>query len=121
MGDAAIVYEWGSAIAGREAMSLQVFDAVLRFYGRLKEAGEIEDFRVYLPSFGNRTERVGMMVVDGSAEQMGKLLQNEELQGLTIKAEQVAPNFTISRCECGPNVMRRIQQVVKARAELGIK
>src|SRR5438045_2213563 len=70
MAQSAIVFSWGSAVSGREAMGLGVFSSALQYFGDLKQKGQIEDLRVYLTDSGDVGVNAGHLIVEGSSAQI---------------------------------------------------
>lgn len=120
MAQSAIVFSWGAAVVGREAMGLGVFSSALQYFGDLKQKGQIEDLRVYLTDAGDVGVNAGHLIIEGSSPQISALTERADYQVLVVKAAHVATNFRITLSATGDQVARKIEQLQTARKELGI-
>ena|SRR2546422_5528746 len=89
----AIVISWGTAVRGREAKGLEVFQKALTFYDDLAKQGRIHGHREYIKLVGGGN--VGLMVVDGELEELLKLQGEPETQQLLAEAGQITEDLTV--------------------------
>ena len=120
MAQSAIVFSWGSAVSGREAMGLGVFSSALQYFGDLKQKGQIEDLRAYITDSGDVGVNAGHLIVEGSTAQINAVRDRADYQVLVVKAAHVVNNFRITLSATGDQVPKKIEQLQAARKELGI-
>jgi hypothetical protein len=120
MSDASILITWGAVYPNRETMGLTVFQGALGFYGEQKSKGNLSDFKVGLTEVGNIAAGAGYMVLEGSVDQLRKLVDSEDYKRLLTKAAHVVP-LSVSHCVTGNAVMQSVERLLSVRNELGIK
>lgn len=94
MAKAGLFIGWGQPIPGREQTTLQLFQEVMQFYGRLQQAGEIESFEPILlePHGGDLN---GFILLRGDAEKLARLRISAEFNSYTQRAQLVLMNIGI--------------------------
>jgi hypothetical protein len=98
MADRVLFIGWGSPVRGREERGLEVFNEVVGLYGRMQQAGRIENFDVVLlePS----GELGGYIELHGSAQQLTAIREDDEFRrsladaGLVVDGLRVVSGFT---------------------------
>lgn len=76
MADHLLFISWGTAVRGREARGLEVFNEAMGMLGRMQQEGRIESFDVALLEPNGDID--GYVAVHGSVEQIAALRQDEE-------------------------------------------
>jgi hypothetical protein len=84
MADRLLFISWGTAVRGREARGLEVFNEAMGMLGRMQQDGKIESFDVAL--FEPNGDLNGYAAVHGSAEQIAAVRQDEEFLRNTADA-----------------------------------
>jgi hypothetical protein len=87
MADRVLFIGWGSAIPGREARGLEVFNEALGLLGRMQQEGRIEGFDVALLDPNGTLD--GYVQVKGSAEQIAAVREDEEFVRSTMDAQMI--------------------------------
>ena len=99
MADRVLFIIWGSPIAGREERGLEVFNEAIGLQGRHQQDGRTDSFDVVLLG-ANGGGINGYIAVNGSAEQIAALREDEEFTrnlvdaGLVVKDLQVSEGYT---------------------------
>jgi hypothetical protein len=91
MADRVLVMSWGEPVRGREERALEVFNDVVGLAGRMQQDGRIESFNVVF--LGPNSDMSGYMQINGSAEQIAALQENEEFQRTTVDASLIVENL----------------------------
>src|SRR3954471_23473977 len=91
MADRVLVISWGESVRGREERALEVFNEALGLLGRMQQDGRIESFDVVLLDPSGDT--AGYIQVNGSAEQIVALGQDEEFMRNTVDASLIVDNL----------------------------
>jgi hypothetical protein len=88
MADRMLFISWGENVHGREERGLEVFNEAVGILGRMQQEGRIEKFDVALltPHGGDID---GYISVQGNAEQIAALREDEEFQRNTIDASMI--------------------------------
>ena len=120
MADNAIIFSWGGPVVGREDMGMGVFMESIELHKQLQQKGEIERFGVFVNHGGNLDKNAGSLVVEGSEDQIRKLLSRDDYQNIIIKASHVVNNFTYNEAWTGNAIPQRIERLQVARKQLGI-
>lgn len=93
MADRTLCLTWGQVARGREAHSLEVFNDALGYYAALQEDGRIERFDVMLLSPGGGID--GLMILQGSHDQLDAVKEDERFQRITIDAGLVVDELRV--------------------------
>ncbi|MBK7580687.1 MAG: hypothetical protein IPI67_10825 [Myxococcales bacterium] len=120
MSDASIMVTWGGVFAGRETMGLTVFQSAIGFYSEQKAKGNITEFKVGIAEVGAISSSAGYMLIEGSVDQLRKLVDSEDYKRILTKAVHVVP-MNVSHNVTGNTVMQSVERLVSVRNELGIK
>jgi hypothetical protein len=117
MADAGLFVGWASAVRGREAKSLEVFNEALAYYGGRQESGAIEGFDVGLlqPHGGDLN---GFILVRGSEEQIQALQAEEEFQRLNTRAGLIVEGFGVIPAVIGEGLEQAIAIYQEAVSDL---
>jgi len=93
MADRLLFISWGTVVAGREELALEVFNEYVGLYGRLQQDGRIESFDTVLlmPTGGIE----GYFQVHGSAEQLAALREDADWQRSIADATLIVENMSI--------------------------
>ena len=93
MADRSLMISWGEVVRGREERAFDNFNAVVTYHARLQQEGRIERLAVVLlspnPTMG------GFMLLQGSAEQMNAVREDEEFQRLLTEGTLIVDDLTI--------------------------
>jgi hypothetical protein len=94
MADRILFIGWGAPVHGREERGFEVFDEAVSFYGRCQQEGRIEGFDVTLlePHGGGLN---GYIEVQGSAEQLGALREDDDFRRIMIDASLIVDELGV--------------------------
>jgi len=107
MADRMLFITWGPAVVGREEHGLEVFNEAVGMYGRMQQDGRIEKFEVALLGVnGGRTR--GYMSIQGSAEQIATLREDEEYMRNIADASLVVQDISVCEGYCNEGVARML-------------
>jgi len=120
MADASLHLTWGTPVVGRETQGLMVFQEALAFWGKHKEAGNIESLRVGLAREGAFTQVSGYMLVEGSAAKLSTITDSDDYKRLIVKAMHIVENIHITACEADTAVPLAVERLISVRKTLGI-
>jgi hypothetical protein len=117
MADSAIFIGWGQGIAGREQISLTLFNEVLAYYTGLQQRGEIESFEAVLlePHGGDLG---GFLLIRGEAEKLDRVRRSEEFLAYNTRAGLALHNLGVVRAWIGAGLERQFAVFGKLLAEL---
>ncbi len=115
-----IVIQWGSAVAGRENIGLEVFLGVTQYYDGLVKEDKLGSSQVVIFENGNLEQASGMMVLTGSDEQIETVLKSDKHLENVTKATHIVNNVRLMMGTTGEGIPTRIQDLVKWRKELGL-
>lgn len=116
MADRTLCLTWGQVARGREAHSLEVFNDALGYYAALQEDGRIERFDVVLLSPGGGID--GMMILQGSHEQLDAVKEDERFQRITIDAGMVVDELRVLDGYVNEGVARPMALFQEAAAQV---
>jgi hypothetical protein len=91
MADRVLVVSWGEPVRGREERSLEVFNEALGIVGRMQQDGRIASFDVVL--LDPNGELGGYIQINGSADQIAGVQQDDEFIRNTIDASLIVDNL----------------------------
>jgi hypothetical protein len=105
MTNGALVVVWGQAVRGREQLALEVFGEVLAYYGRLRQAGEIESFEPIAlePSGG---VLAGLLIARGDPARLQRIRLSDEFLRLSNRSLHVVDNFGVHTAHLGDDLQR---------------
>ena len=117
MADRILFIGWGATIAGREERALEVFNESVGFYGRCQQEGRIESFDVILlePHGGGLA---GYMELQGSADQLSALREDEEFQRLLLDANLIVEELGLVGGFAHEGVARQVAMFQEAPAKV---
>ncbi len=115
-----LVIQWGSSIAGRENIGLELFLGVTQYYDGLVKDDKLASSQVVLFENGTFEDRSGMMILTGSDDQIQAVVESEKHYENVTKAMHVVKNVNLTTGSTGGAVPEKIQNLVKWRKELGL-
>jgi hypothetical protein len=116
--DSALFIGWGSAHAGRERQSAELFTSALSYLSRLLSEGRIASFEpFFLEPHGGELE--GFIVLRGDQDELAKLRIDEEFQRLSVRAQVVLSSFGVVGARTGDLLNKHMQWYVDAAREIG--
>jgi len=89
----AVVFRWGSNVAGREATGLEAFGTAIERFEALAKQNRIHSHREYIALTG---QLGGFMIVEGDVEELQKIMIEPETLALNSKAEAIVHDFSIT-------------------------
>jgi hypothetical protein len=112
MADRVLFLSWGANVAGREERGMEVFNEALGLYGRMQQEGRIESFDVVLltPSTGMD----GYMQLNGSAEQLAAVREDEEFQRVLIDATLIVEDLALTDGYANAGIARQMEMYQEA-------
>ena len=116
MADRLLLSSWGEVVRGREERALEVFNETLGYYGRLQQEGRIESFDVVLLSPNGGMD--GYIEVQGSAEQLAAVREDDEFRRRVVDATLVVDDFKIVDGVCNEGVAANIALFQEAIAKV---
>ena len=90
----AIVFTWGTPIAGRESQALALFQESVAYGQRLIEEGRLSDQRVYTVTTGDQAKMKGIQLFEGDLGALQEIWFEKEYKRLVVCAEAVVQSFT---------------------------
>jgi hypothetical protein len=106
MADRVLFIGWGAPARGREERGLEVFNQAVGTYGRRQQEGRIESFNVVL--LGPNPGLAGYIEVQGSAEQLTALQEEEEFQRNLIDASLIVDGLHVVEGYTNEGVARQM-------------
>jgi hypothetical protein len=94
MADRVLFISWGAGVAGREERGLDVFNETIGLFGRMQQEGRIESFDVAL--LNPNTGIVGYLALQGSAEQLYAVREDEQFRRTLYDAALVVQGLTMA-------------------------
>lgn len=110
----ALVIEFGAA-GKMDEEAFKKMQETLSILDSWKSDGLIEDHRVYSVVTGNRTERVAMLIVETSHEQLEALVVNPAYIKLFDTLESVATNITTNRAITAERLIQLAGEFLKGK------
>jgi hypothetical protein len=115
-----IVIQWGSNVAGRENIGLELFLGVSQYYQGLVKDDKLGNFQTVLFESGNFQDLAGMMILTGSEDQIKTISESEKHRENVTKAMHIVKNVNALTGTTGEAIEGRVQNLVKWRKELGL-
>lgn len=104
MADRLLMITWSEPARGLEARALEVFNEALGILGRAQQEQRIEKFDVALME--PNADLNGYIAVQGTAEQIDALRQNEEFRRNTVDASLCVDRIVHLEGACNEGVAR---------------
>ena len=119
MADRALFIGFGAPVRGREERAVEVFNAFVEMFGRMRSDGRIASMEVTLldPHGGDLG---GFFMVGGSAEQCAALTNDEEFRRASIDAGLIVENFGVVPAVTGDAVGAEMAMYMEAIKKVGI-
>jgi hypothetical protein len=105
-----LLIEFG-ATAPMNQETRQSIQSVVEALTKLKKDGSIEEFRMYPIVTGNRTERVAMLMLEVSHQQLEALVQKKAYADLLNTVMAVGTNVTVNRAITLERMLELSQQM----------
>lgn len=115
-----IVIQWGSSVAGRENIGLELFLGVTQYYDGLVKDDKLGSSQVVLFENGSFEDKSGMMILTGSEDQIKAVIESEKHRENVTKAMHIVKNVQLASGTTGEGVPENVQNLVKWRKELGL-
>ena len=96
MATGAIVFSWGTPIAGRESEALALLQQSIAYGQRLVDEGRTSGQRIYTVTTGNQATMKGVQLIEGEIETLQEIWFEKEYKHLVVAAEAVVQSFTIN-------------------------
>lgn len=93
MADRSLVLTWGEVVRGREERAFENFNAVVQYYASRQRLGQIEKVDVVL--LAPNAMMGGLIVLQGSEQQLRELREEEEFQRLLIEGTLIVDDLTV--------------------------
>jgi hypothetical protein len=106
MADSVLFISWGESIPGREERGLEVFNEAIGLYGRMQQDGRIESLNVVL--LGPNGDLGGYFEIQGSAEQLAAVRQDEEFRRVLTDAQLIVKQMRIIDGSTGEGIARDV-------------
>lgn len=116
MADRVLLTTWGTPVRGREERALEVFNESMGYWGRAQQEGRIEGFDVCL--FVPNGSMEGFIRVDGSAEQLAALKEDEGYQRLQIDVSMIVDKMEVHEGWANEAVAHQMQLYTDAVAKV---
>jgi hypothetical protein len=88
----ALLIRWGENIPGRESKALEVFGKAVARFEEYAKVGRVHGHREYFPLTGRQG---GFMIADGEAEELLKILGDEDTIQFNSEAASVVSDYSI--------------------------
>jgi hypothetical protein len=106
----AMLIEWGMPIQGRETKALEEFMTSVAWWAELKQKGKIEEFRTYGNLTGNFSQRAGLVIIEGSEQQIQDLQNSEEFRVRIDHVLAIGNRIQVTLLETGDSMTKRMQR-----------
>ncbi len=116
MADRVLLLSWGAPVRGREERALEVFNESMGYWGRAQQEGRIESFDVCL--FVPNASMDGFLRINGSAEQLAAIKEDEGYERLMIDTGLIIDNMQIYEGWANEAVARQMQMYADAVAKV---
>ena len=116
MADRVLLVSWGEPVRGREDRTLEVFNESMGFWGRAQQEGRIESFDVCL--FVPNAVMDGFLRINGSADQLHAIKQDEGYQRLMIDTSLIVEHMHVAEGWANEGVARQMQLYAEAAAKV---
>jgi hypothetical protein len=104
-----LFFGWNRPVAGREKQAMELFQSSLAYWGKKKEAGQIESFEpVLLTNHGG--DMNGFFLVRGEAEKLDAIAHEKEFITLVMNLALAVEGFGTIRGYAGDSVMNLMQE-----------
>ncbi len=90
----ALVISWGLPQPGREQAALQMLGRTLEFFRELERAGRISAVRPYGLTSGSYSQQQGLLVVEGTVDQVWDVSWTKEFKTLFAQAGSLVQNLS---------------------------
>jgi hypothetical protein len=107
MADRVLFISWGAPVPGREERGLEVFNEAVGLYGRMQQDGRIEGFDVVLLAPNPGID--GYMELQGSAEQLGAVVESEEFQRVMTDASLIVSDLSCVSGSANEEIARQME------------
>lgn len=116
----AVMLSFGPVLPGREALAIETFTEVSRFFGEVLADEVIESFKPYFFEGGVVGDIVGFFLVEGQRDRLDELRRREDFQRLVLRAGAATASVRVSALVAGTEAGRMVNLYRTVRQELGL-
>ncbi|HEX7167047.1 MAG TPA: hypothetical protein VF230_08710 [Acidimicrobiales bacterium] len=118
--DGALLLSFGEIHPGREAVAVEAFRSLARFFGRLLSEGEITEFKPYFFADGPLGDTLGFFLVEGRRERLDELRRDEDFRRAHLRMGAASANVRVNTMAAGSEAGRLANLFGEVREELGL-
>ena len=118
--DAALMVAFGAVHPGREALAVETFREVSRYFGKLLAAGVITSFQPFFYADGAEGDTIGFFLVEGERARLDELRRDEDFGRLILRAGAATRTMRVHTLVAGSEAGRLVNTYREVRQELGL-
>ena len=118
--EAALMVSFGVVHPGREALAVNTFTEVSKFFGKLLANDVITSFQPFFFADGSHGDTVGFFILEGHRTRLDELRRDPEFGRLMLRAGAATRNMRVHTLIAGSQAGRLVNIYREVRQELGL-
>ena len=120
--DGALMVAFGAVHPGREALAVDTFTEVSRFFGRLLASEVITRFQPFFYADGQQagTGTSGFFILEGNRARLDQLRRDPEFLRVILRAGAATANIRVHTLVAGSEAGRLVNLYREVRGDLGL-
>ena len=118
--DAALMVSFGAVHPGREALAVETFREVSRYFGKLLANEVITSFQPFFYADGSEGETVGFFILEGQRARLDELRREDDFSRLILRAGAATRNIRVHTLVAGSEAGRLVNVYREVREGLGL-
>ena len=111
---------FGAVHPGREALAVETFREVSRYFGKLLANEVITSFQPFFYADGSQGETVGFFILEGQRARLDDLRREEDFGRLVLRAGAATRNVRVHTLVAGSEAGRLVNVYREVREGLGL-
>ena len=116
----ALMLSFGEILPGREAVAIEAFRELARYFGRLLSDGVITEFKPYFFADGPLNDVLGFFLLEGSRETLDALRRDEDFRRVHLRMGAASEHVRVNTMAAGSEAGRLANLFREVRTELGL-
>ncbi len=118
--EAALMVAFGAVHPGREALAVETFTEVSRYFGKLLANEVITSFQPFFFADGAQGDVIGFFILEGHRARLDELRREEDFNRLIVRAGAAVRTLRVHTLIAGSEAGRLVNVYREVREELGL-
>lgn len=118
--DGALMVAFGPVHVGREALAVEMFKELSKFFGERMDGGALTAFKPFFFADGSVGDMIGFFLLEGKRSDLDELRRSVGFVRQMLRAGAATQNVRVHSMQAGSDAGRVVNLYREVRAELGL-